>query len=298
VLGGALLAMRLPWSWRLLGVPLLLPVLFWQPVRPPMGQFELLGADIGQGNAVVVRTATHALVYDAGPSFSSESDAGHRVLVPLLRAMGLSLDMLVLSHRDSDHTGGAKAVLLMQPNASLLSSIEADHVLQAVRPAQRCEAGQRWLWDGVTFEVLHPQAIDYGDVHKTNAMSCTLRISNGVQSALLAGDIEQAQEARLVAAGELLRADVLLMPHHGSKTSSSAEFLDAVQPRFALAQTGYRNRFGHPAGPVLVRYDERQIKVIDTPHCGAARWQSWHPDGVQCEREVQRRYWHHAVPAR
>jgi competence protein ComEC len=93
-----------------------------------------------------------------------------------------------------------------------------------------------------------------------------------------------------------LQADVLLVPHHGSKTSSSAAFLDAVQPRLALVQAGYRNRFGHPAGPVLVRYDERRIRMIDTPHCGAASWQSWHPDGVQCAREVQKRYWHHVAP--
>ena len=93
-----------------------------------------------------------------------------------------------------------------------------------------------------------------------------------------------------------LHADVLLVPHHGSKTSSSEAFLDAVQPRFAIVQAGYRNRFGHPAGPVLVRYDVRHIKLIDTPHCGAASWQSWVPDEVQCARKVQKRYWHHGVP--
>jgi competence protein ComEC len=312
VLGGVLLAMRFHWSWRLLGVPLLLPVLLWQAPRPPLGQFELLAADIGQGNAVLLRTAHHALVYDAGPRFSLESDAGNRVLVPLLRAMDVPLDMLVLSHRDSDHTGGAQAVLMMQPAATLLSSIEPEHVLQTLRHATPCVAGQHWAWDGVTFEVLHPQATDYDDPHKTNAMSCTLRISNGSQTALLAGDIEQAQEAKLVArwgrdakpelASDVvpevghLRADVLLAPHHGSKTSSSAAFLDAVQPRFALVQAGYRNRFGHPASPVLVRYAERHVTVVDSPRCGAAQWQSWRPEVVRCEREVQQRYWHHRVP--
>ncbi|MDD2919431.1 DNA internalization-related competence protein ComEC/Rec2 [Rhodoferax sp.] len=307
VLGGLLLALRLPWPLRLGGVPLLLPLLLWQAAPIPAGEFEVLAADIGQGNAVLVRTAHHALLYDAGPQYSRESDAGHRVLVPLLRALGVRLDTLVLSHRDSDHTGGAIAVLKMQPQASLLSSMEVDHALQALRPATRCVAGQRWQWDGVEFEVLHPLASDYGDVRKTNAMSCALRIANDRQAALLAGDIEQAQEAQLLARSQdraagsdhpagSLQADVLLVPHHGSKTSSSAAFLDAVQPRLALVQAGYRNRFGHPAGPVLVRYDERRIRVIDTPHCGAASWQSWHPDGVQCAREVQKRYWHHVVP--
>ncbi|WP_296493578.1 DNA internalization-related competence protein ComEC/Rec2 [Rhodoferax sp.] len=307
VLGGLLLALRLPWALRLGGAPLLLPVLFWQVPPIPAGEFELLAADVGQGSAVLVRTAHHALLYDAGPQYSRESDAGHRVLVPLLRALGVQLDTLVLSHRDTDHTGGAKAVLKMQPQAQLLSSIEEGHALQALRPVKRCLAGQRWQWDGVDFEVLHPLATDYGDARKTNAMSCVVRIANGAQAVLLAGDIEQAQEAQLVARSQNgaasadqppgnLRADVLLVPHHGSKTSSSDLFLDAVQPRQAWVQAGYRNRFGHPVSPVLVRYDVRGIRLIDTPHCGAASWQSWHPDRVQCAREVQKRYWHHLVP--
>ena len=296
VLGGCLLAMQLPRSVRLLGVPLLLPVLLWQAPRPDVGQFELLAADIGQGNAVIVHTATHALVFDAGPRLGRDTDAGHRVLVPLLRAMDTQVNTLLLSHRDSDHVGGAQAVLTMHPGAALLSSIEAEHELQAVRPATRCEAGQRWRWDGVDFEVLHPRAQDYAAGVKSNALSCTLRISNGVQSALLAGDIERGQEARLVAEGINVSATVLLVPHHGSKTSSSAAFLDAVQPRIALVQAGYRNRYGHPAPPVLVRYAERGIRVVDSPHCGAATWQSAKPAQLQCQREQALRYWHHRAP--
>lgn len=296
VMGGLLLAMRLPWAIRLAGLPLLLPVLLWQAPRPAMGQFELLAADIGQGNAVLVQTASHALVYDAGPRFSRESDAGHRVLVPLLRALDVRVDMLMLSHRDADHTGGALAVLAMQPAAALVSSMEDGHELQAVRKATRCEAGQRWSWDGVNFEVLHPQAADYGVTGKSNAMSCVLHISNGAQTALLAGDIEQAQEARLLAAGVPLKADVLLVPHHGSKTSSSAAFLDAVQPAIALVQAGYRNRFGHPAEPVMARYGERHVRVFDSPHCGAARWRSAQPQQLACQREEAARYWHHRAP--
>jgi competence protein ComEC len=295
LLGGILLAMPLPRSLRALGVALLLPVLLWQAPRPAEGQFELLAADIGQGNAVIVRTATHALLYDAGPRFSRDSDAGHRVLVPLLRALDVPLDLLVLSHRDSDHVGGAAAVLAMQPQAALLSSIEDGHALQALRPARRCVAGQRWRWDGVDFEVLHPQADDYTAGYKSNAMSCTLRIATGTASALLVGDIEQPQEARLLAAGVPLKADVLLVPHHGSKTSSSADFLDAVQPQIALLQAGYRNRYGHPAAPVLARYAERQIRVVDSPHCGAATWQSARPHEVQCQRTQVLRYWQHRL---
>ena len=158
--GGVLLALRWPWQGRLAGLPLLLPLLLWQAPRPAPGQFELLAADVGQGNAVLLRTATHSLVYDAGPRYSLESDAGHRVLVPLLRALGERVDVLLLSHRDSDHTGGARPVLAMQPGAALLASIEDAHELQATRRAMRCQAGQHWQWDGVDFSVLHPLAAD------------------------------------------------------------------------------------------------------------------------------------------
>ena len=298
VAGGILLAMRLPWHVRLLGLPLLLPVVLWQVARPPAGEFELLAADIGQGNGVIVRTAGHTLVYDAGPRYSPESDAGHRVLVPLLRALDENVHTLVLSHRDIDHTGGAAAVLAMQPRAALLSSIEEGHELQALRKSRRCAAGQGWEWDGVKFDVLHPSPSDYTERRKPNALSCVLRISNGTRSALLAGDIEQAQEARLAAgrAENPLRADVLLVPHHGSKTSSSEAFLAAVNPSLALVQAGYRNRFGHPAAPVLERYRALGVEVIESPRCGAARWQSADPAQVACQRQIAPRYWHHRLP--
>jgi competence protein ComEC len=294
--GGLLLALRWPWSVRLLGLPLLLPVLLWQPPRPLPGEFELLAVDVGQGNAVLVRTARHSLLYDTGPRYSLESDAGHRVLVPLLRAGGERLDTVIVSHRDSDHIGGAPAVLAMQPQAALLSSIEATHPLQAQRAARRCLAGERWEWDAVQFELLHPLETDYAANARSNDLSCVLRIANGRAAALLAGDIERLQEAAMAARPATLAADLLLAPHHGSKTSSSAALLEVVRPRIALIQSGYRNRFGHPAAEVLARYRERGIVVIDSPHCGAARWSSAAPGAMACEREKARRYWHHAVP--
>ncbi len=296
VVGGLLLV--LPWSPRMrtLGLPLLLPALLWRAQMPPLAEFELLAPDIGQGNAVLVRTASHALLYDAGPRFSLESDAGHRVLVPLLQALQTRLDMVVLSHRDLDHVGGAPAVLAMQPQAELFSSIEASNPLQALHAARRCLAGQHWEWDNVQFEFLHPQADDYVQTNKSNAMSCVLRITNGRQTALLVGDIEQPQEARLVAGAAPLHADVLLVPHHGSKTSSSAEFLDAVAPHIGIVQSGYRNRFGHPTATVLARLRDRQVEVVDSPHCGAYTWQSWQSQNGACLRLQGLRYWHHNVP--
>lgn len=297
VLGGLLLATRLPWSARALGVPLLLPVLLWQPARPPPGEFEVLAADVGQGNAVLVRTASHTLVYDAGPGYSRETDAGQRVLVPLLRALGERVDTLVLSHRDHDHTGGAAAVLRMQPQAALLDALEPGHELRSLRAGAHCAAGQQWDWDGVRFSVLHPPAAAHGAPARPNAMSCVLRIAGARAAALLAGDVEKPQEAALAAGPAPLRADLLLVPHHGSKTSSTPAFIDAVAPALALVQAGYRNRFGHPAAEVVQRYRERGIRLEGSPACGAAWWRSERPRELRCERRSARRYWNHRLDA-
>ncbi len=323
VLGGIVLVMRLPWPLRAMGLAAVLPALLWQAPRPADGQFELLAADIGQGNAVLIRTARHSLLYDTGPRFSRESDAGQRTLVPLLRALSEQLDTIIVSHRDSDHSGGALAVQAMQPNAALLSSLEDGHEILAARDPkqanQRCVAGQKWQWDGVSFAILHPQAADYDATNKPNALSCVLRISNGAHTALLVADIEAPQEARLVEqyansvrtelaqmpattstspvlAVNILEADVLLAPHHGSKTSSTEAFLDAVKPKLAIFQSGYRNRYNHPAHEVAQRYTDRNIQMITSPQCGAATWRSDQPHGVACQRQINRRYWQHQIP--
>jgi competence protein ComEC len=299
LLAALLWVSRWPWSWKLASLPLLWPALFWTAPRPPLGTFELLITDVGQGNAVLVRTARHSLLYDAGPRYSLESDAGHRVLMPLLAQTAERLDVLMLSHRDTDHTGGAPAVLAMQPQVALWSSLEAGHPLHALAASTKaCHRGQAWVWDGVRFEVLHPMAVPQlppDKPIKPNALSCVLRISDGLRSVLLAGDIEAPQEQALVAAG-LAPVDLLLVPHHGSKTSSTPEFLQALAPQLALVQAGYRNRFGHPAPAVLARYEGLRIRVVDSVHCGAAAWRSDAPKQLVCERERSRRYWHHAAP--
>ncbi|WPB58197.1 DNA internalization-related competence protein ComEC/Rec2 [Xylophilus sp. GOD-11R] len=296
ILGGAIACMPLPVRMRLLGVAPLLPVLLWTSEVPAAGHFELLAADIGQGSAVLVRTAHHALLYDAGPRWGPDSDAGQRTLVPLLQALGTGLDTLVLSHRDTDHVGGAAALLAHHPAATLRSSIEPGHPLQALRPALRCEAGQHWRWDGVDFTVMHPQPTDYRPGIASNALSCVLRIEAGGRSALLTGDIGEAEEEALVASGADLRADWLMVPHHGSRSSSSQALLRAVAPMYAIAQAGYRNRFGHPAASVLARYRDQGIHWVDTVHCGAARWHSAFPEQIVCERVRDPHYWQHNAP--
>ena len=214
--GMGLWAMRVPIWLRFFGVALVLPMLSWQMPRPAQGTFELVAADMGQGHAVLLRTATHSLLYDTGPRYSTETDAGQRVLVPLLRAWGERLDRIVISHQDSDHSGGAPAVMAMQPQADVLTSIPAEHPLQQLGSMQRCERGQSWVWDGVRLEVLHPSAADYERKLKPNALSCVLRVSAANASAMLVGDIEAAQEQSLVQSGQTLQADWLLVPHHGS----------------------------------------------------------------------------------
>ncbi len=299
LLAALLLVLPLPWRMRLMAVPLALPLLLPPRVLPVEGQFTLTVVDVGQGTSVLLRTATHLLVYDAGPQYSPEADAGERVLLPLLAANGeRRIDLLMLSHRDSDHVGGAAALIGALPVDAISSSLEEAHPLRRAGPPQRrCEAGQSWQWDGVAFEVLHPQPQDYERARKSNAMSCVLRVRGHNASVLLAGDIEREQEAALVAMhGTALNSDVLLVPHHGSRTSSSAAFIDAVQPRVAVIQAGYRNRFGHPVIEVVERYREHGVHLVDTAHCGAWTMST----GVEanalkgrCERDAHRRYWQH-----
>ncbi|AKJ28395.1 DNA internalization-related competence protein ComEC/Rec2 [Caldimonas brevitalea] len=294
--GACVLVLPLPWQLRLLGLPMLAPLLWPAVVRPATGAFEVIALDVGQGGAVVVRTARHTLLYDTGPSYSSESDAGERVLLPVLQALGdRQPDRLVLSHQDTDHVGGALAVLDAHPDVQVSSSIDAAHPLrQRVARHTPCHAGQSWRWDGVRFDVLHPASDQAAPPLRPNQVSCVLKVSNGRHSALLAGDIERGEEARLVSqAGTALAADLLLAPHHGSKTSSTSDFLDAVRPSVAVFQAGYRNRFGHPAPSVLARYQVRGIALVTSPACGAYRWTAGRGE---CERDLRRRYWHHRMP--
>jgi competence protein ComEC len=293
----ALVVMPLPWRARVFALALVLALLLPPRDLPAEGSFDLVAADVGQGMSVLVRTRGHVLLFDTGPQYSRESDAGQRVLVPLLRSRGDEhVDLLMLSHRDLDHVGGAMAVLAGLRVDALSSSLEPGHpILAAAKQAGRCEAGQHWSWDGVDFAVLRPLAADYERTLKSNAMSCVLRVSGGGRSALLVGDIERDQEAQLVASqADGLRSDVLVVPHHGSRTSSSPIFIDAVQPKIAVFQAGYRNRFGHPAADVLARYRSRAIAIVASPTCGAWQWLAAGPAEGRCERDAARRYWHYS----
>lgn len=310
LLGGALAVLPLPAPARGLGLLAMLPALAPPPSGPAPGRFSLLAPDVGQGSAVLLRTARHALLFDAGPRQGPGRDAGHAVLRPLLRAEGLRrLDALVLSHGDADHVGGALSLMETGPVAVLHSSLPEDDPLRAhaVRlglPHRACRAGEGWTWDGVHFEWLHPDAERLADPDASrNARSCVLRVraagpGPGPDSVLLTGDIGRAEELRLAAVGapgppdparrEALAAEVLVLGHHGSAGSSIEPFLDAVAPRWALAQTGHRNRFGHPAAVVRARLAARGIPLVESARCGAWRYDA---AGPRCWRSERARAW-------
>lgn len=279
---------------RWLGVLLFLPLYAVAPPRPAAGEVWLDALDVGQGLALVVRTQSHALLYDAGPAYGEEANAGDRVVLPFMRGIGLpSLDALVVSHADNDHAGGALPVVQGKAVPLLWSSLDPGHVVHDAAPARvPCRAGVQWEWDGVRFNFLHPAAHAPAAKLRTNRRSCVLRIESPHGAALLTGDIEAPDEALLLRDPSALRADVLIAPHHGSKTSSTAAFLDAVRPTHALFTVGYRNRFGHPHPDVLARYADRRVLVWRSDLDGAisVRFTEGAPT-VRAYRRESRRYW-------
>lgn len=245
--------------------------------------------------ALLVETANHRLLYDTGPAYGPASDAGNRVLLPYLRGRGIHrLDGVVVSHSDTYHVGGARSVLDAVPADWLLSSLPPGHpAAKAARRHVRCAAGQRWEWDGVVFTVLHPAPTDYRRTQlKPNALSCVLRISSGDDDLLLAGDIEAAQETELVSSGMRLDAEVLLVPHHGSGTSSTVPFLQAVRPQLAIFQVGHRNRYRHPKEEVFERYRRIGVRRLRTDASGALTLRLGGGIRVTEYREAHARYWY------
>ena len=261
------------WPQRWLGAVSWIPLLTALPSRPPEGQLWVTAFDVGQGMALLLETGGHRLLYDTGPFYAPGSDGANRVILPYLKARGIArLDGLIVSHSDADHSGGALSVLDNIEVGWVASSLWAEHAIVKAAPRHvRCAAGQGWTWDGVRFDMLHPLLASYDDLAlKPNARGCTLRVSAGGRSILLAADIEAAQEAQLVArAPQALRADVLLAPHHGSGTSSTPAFLEAVHPALALFQVGYRNRYHHPKAEVYQRYGALGVRRLRTDEAGA-----------------------------
>ena len=281
--------------WRATGLALMLPALALPPPAPARGEAWITTLDVGQGLAVLVRTANRALLYDAGPAFGSDADSGERIIAPYLRAAGVErLDAMIVTHNDIDHAGGAASVVENFEVGALLSSLPAGHpLLGTVAGPQRCAAGTAWDWDGVRFAILHPESAQ-SRAKKSNDLSCVLKVSAGARAMLLTGDIEKPAEAELLArdAGALA-ADILLVPHHASRTSSSADFLAAVGAPAAVVPVGYRNRFRHPNADVLERFLHAKTDIFRTDRDGAVTVRLSAPAiRVESERQNRRRYWH------
>jgi competence protein ComEC len=260
-----------PMRW--LGSILLLPMFLVVPDRPAEGSARLVVFDVGQGLSLLVQTHGHAMLFDTGPDFSGEADSGNRILLPALRGMGIAqLDALVLSHGDSDHIGGTESILRGMPVVNVISSLPRTHpALQLAAHNDPCADGQSWDWDGVHFEMLHPDKSSATEaLEHDNERSCVLRVSTGEHSVLLTGDIEKLTESRLLKlhAGDL-PATLLVVAHHGSMSSSSQAFVKAVHPQYAVFTSGYLNRFGHPREEIQERYRAAGSELLRSDKDGA-----------------------------
>lgn len=258
--------------------------------KPQAGEFRATVLDIGQGTSVLIETASRRLLYDTGPIQGKRDDAGNRVILPFLRGRGIDyIDRMVISHSDSDHIGGAATLLRNIEFASMMGSLPSNNPLlknlqDREIPSLPCRFGQSWVWDGVEFHIWHSHEdtnfeLEYS--RKPNEMSCVLEVRNKSISFWLTGDVEKQGEAELVdrlAASDLRNLEnkrlIFMAPHHGSKTSSSLELLETLDPDQAFAQNGYRNRYGHPHPTVTARYKSLNIPFYQTPGTGAQIWES------------------------
>lgn len=269
---------------RWLGLVLLVPALTVVSQPPSEDHFRMTLLDVGQALAAVVQTHRHSLVFDAGAKFGKNFDAGEAVIEPFLRQQNINaIDVLVVSHGDNDHIGGAESLFRQFPIGQTYSSVP--EMLPA--PVEPCQAGQRWEWDGVSFEMLSP----FGSLGNENNNSCVLRVSSPSGSILLTGDIEQGAERLMVAHyGERLKTDLLIAPHHGSKTSSSQDFIAAVKPAYVFFPIGYLNRYNFPHPDVLKRYQANNAQVLDSAHSGAITVEpgAFSPESY---RQTHGKYW-------
>jgi len=247
---------------RALGLFLFLPLLLPQRRALGEGDFEVYLLDVGQGLSVVVRTREHALVYDAGARFPSGFDLGDAAVVPTLHALGVgALDRVLISHGDNDHAGGAAALL-----AAYAAPVQSGEPQRLKIPAAQCLAGETWNWNGVVFRIVHPHE---PLSTRANDRCCVLDVRSGANELVLSGDMTAVVEPEVAAAlAPVAPHLVLQVPHHGSKTSSSLAFLDALGPTFALISAGYRNQFHHPHPDVVARYAAHGTQILNTSQSG------------------------------
>jgi competence protein ComEC len=278
----------LPARW--LAIIFMMPLLFPLTQRLKESEFNFDLLDVGQGLAVVIKTKDHVLVYDTGAKFSERFNIGDAVIKPYLRSKGINqLSMLLISHGDNDHIGGAESII---DNFEINQTLSSEPTHIAGKKVENCYAGQKWTWDSVDFEILHPKT---KSIYTGNNASCVLKISSKWGSVLLTGDIEkEAEESLLISESEKLQADVLLVPHHGSRTSSTKEFITAVSPQYAIVSAGYRNRFGLPKQDIMAQYEAQDVKTFVSYKTGELSVK-FRDTGLQIDefRTKNRRFWHY-----
>ncbi len=276
----------IPNRWS--GVLLCLPLFFPRITSLDKGRFTLTLLDVGQGLSIVVNTQAHWLVFDTGAKFSKDSDQGKSVVLPFLQGQGVQqLDTLIISHGDNDHRGGLASILNSMPTQQLMTRSPTQLIPYR---ATVCQTGQQWVWDDVSFTVLAPA----WSSHTSNNNSCLLKIDSAEGSALLTGDIEAEAERSLIEQSpQQLRAQLLIAPHHGSKTSSTVDFLTTVAPQMILIPAGFHSQFGHPHAHVTQRYQRLNIPYLNTAEQGAisVEFNNKHMQ-LHAYREIARRYWH------
>ena len=271
VLGTLAALSPLPILGRIAGGALIATACLWRPALVPAGGARLTVLDVGQGLSVVVETRGHTLVYDAGPSFRTGSDTGQLVVVPFLKSRGIrTVDRVVVSHDDDDHKGGAGSVIALMGTRALTLGPSLGATAFNDTPADvtrdTCRRGEAWAWDGVDFRWVHPGDVRY---ERDNDSSCVLLVSAGGQTALVTGDIEAEAERELVRDGALVPVDIVVVPHHGSRTSSTQDFVAALQPGWAVYAVGYRNRWNFPVRRVVERWEQAGALGVATSVGGA-----------------------------
>jgi competence protein ComEC len=278
------------WPGRRLAVLSALAMMLYRPPSPPEDCVDLHVLDVGQGLALVLRTHGHTAVFDAGPSFRGGNDTGRLVVVPFLRSEGVRrIDLLIVSHADQDHAGGARSLTEEIETRRLLSG----EVLDGIDLSQkRCRANESWNWDGIDFSIIHPGDRSHW---RGNNASCVLEIRVAAHTTLLTGDIESPVETLLSTNGALSAVDIVLIPHHGSRTSSSDLFVSTLRPKVAIVSAGFENRWGFPKEDIVAAWGNAGAEVLNTADTGAISYRICQGDGmhrVGLHRNKARRYWH------